>query len=465
MLAFNDLKNLFESYVVNGFYKLKGLAASLFIVFCLLLSVHVLIRNDFNYEWYLYGIIFFVIIVFWVVFKYFWPYKKNKDRKTGLVVAISSENYEGVKMKNKFITELKRQINDTGLDKYFEIIPLLNHHSEKIKNKEDIITANEKIDGHIFFYGDVQKEYDGKKIKKYFLNIDGYVAHLPIPIQMSQELAFDFRAMLPKEINFSEFFELRGCKATAKIVYLTTKYVVGVASFLSGNPFLAFKMHKNLADELSEYKTINKDKNLKELTKFDLKKLKSIKNKIPLIISNEALIIATIYYANNTKTKAIEFLSVSLEKNKINYRSWVLKAIFDFIFDNNPEKAFESIKKAKKYSKDRFEWRYSWAFLEFWNKNYEEAYKMCQKIEKQSYINEEITLNEVEDFNLKILKSKNVPQLYFWIGYLNYKKKLDFQNALKYFEEFLKRADEKTMNFLIIKTNSFLIDIKKQIDF
>lgn len=456
------LNNLFKNYVINKFHKPLALMVTFFIASCFILFIHNSIREDFHYEKYFYSGIFIFIVLFWVTFKYFLPYRKNKTKKTGLVVAIFSENYDGVDMKNKFIKELKRQIIDANLDKYFKIITLMNHHSEKIKTIKDVDYIHNKVNGHIYFYGNIQKEFDGENDKKYFLNIDGYVKHLPIPIPVSSELSFDFRALLPREINFNEFFELRGCKATAKIIYLTAKYVVGVASFLSGNPFLAFEMHKNLDDELSEYEKVMNDKKLKNFTKLDFKKIRSIKNKIPIIISNETFFIAKINYLNNKKEEALKFNEISLRKNNTNYSAWLLKAIIDFKIKNDPQKALESVKKAKSHSNGKLEWRYSWAFLHFWNKNYEEAYKTCKKIEEQYYPNEEITLNEVESFNLEILESQNIPQLYFWIGYLAYKKSSNLPKALEYFEKFIEKAETEKMNFLILKTNSFLIDIKRK---
>ena len=391
MEYFEIIKNLFDGYVLNRFHRKSGLFTSLFISFVFLLWVHEKIKDDFNYEWYLYISIFTIIIFSWIYSNYMLPYPKNKpdkktgNKKTGLVIAISYENYEGAKIKNKFIKELERNINDSGLNKYFNIISIPEVYSEKLKNKEDLEKLHIKVGGHIYFYGDIQKENDGKEIKKYFLNIDGYVKHLPIPIPLSQELSFDFRAVLPKEISFSDFFELRGCRATAKIVYLTTKYVVGVASVLSGNPFLAYEMHKNLTKELDEYKKIDKDKNIKNITNFDFKQLNKIKNKLPLIISNEAYVISNIYYINNKYDESLLFLDQSFKNNPNNYNSFLLKAIYDFQLDNDPPKALESIKKAKKLANGKLEWMYSYAFLKFWESDYAEAYRMCTKIKEKNF--------------------------------------------------------------------------------
>src|SRR3989339_431094 len=467
--SFDNLKNLYDNYIVNKFHKPSALFVFLFITIWPLLGVHFLVKNTFDYEWYAYTLTIAIIIIFWLIFKYCWPYRKNKPdaksgrEKTGIVIAIFAENYEGIKIKNLFIKELKRNFVDTNIDKYFNIMPLLNHHAEKIKTKNNVDELHKKVGGHIYFYGDIQKEADGKNVNKYFLNIDGYVKHWPVPIPVSQELSFDFRAVLPKEINFEEFFALRGCKATAKIVYLTTKYVVGATSFISGNPFLAFEMHKNMISELDDYKKIAEDKNIKELAAIDFKQIKQIKNKIPLMLSNECFVIAHIYYINRLFNKAFELLTASLKYNKCNYDTYCLKALYAFQITNDPLEAFRNVKAAQKYAKNRIEWRYDYAFLKFWFGEFEEAFKMCKKINVQYYAAEHVTLNNVESFNLDLLKNnQDKPQLYFWIGYLNHKKKNNLPKALEYFEKFVKLSSATKMNFLLEKSKAFLVEIKKE---
>ncbi len=471
-MSLKDIENIIKQVVnfIPSFHKFFSLLAILFLAFVFLFfGIHPIAVDRFDYEWHLYGFAFLGIFVFWLIYKYKWPYKKNKinpetknPSKTGLVISIYADTWQGLKIKNLFIKELSRNINDSELDNYFEIIPVPNQHAENIKTRKDVDEVDKKINGHIYFYGDIQYEQDGKN-KKYFLSIDGYVKHLPVPISLSKELSFDYRALLPKEINFDEFFGLRGCKATAKIVYLTTKYVAGVASFLSGNPFLAITMHEKLGDELKGYEEIDRDKRLKDFSKFDFKQIKNIKNKLPLIISNEAFSISKIYYENNLQDMAKEFLAKSLGFNQNNYNSYLLKAIIDFEVNNDPLEAMNSIKNAKRCGENRFEWKYSWAFLHFWFQRYGEAFKMCQKISKQNYPKEDDVVENVEQFNLNILNNRqDKPQLYFWIGYLSYKKMLNFPKALEYFEKFKELANINNDAMLFSKAGAYIAEIKNK---
>ena len=67
-----------------------------------------------------------------------------------------------------------------------------------------------------------------------------------------------------------------------------------------------------------------------------------------------------------------------------------------------------------------------------------------------SYRGEEIQIAEVEEFNLTLLKDVNLnkPQLYFWLGYINYKKKNNLPKSLEYFEKF----EEKNTPAMVLLT-------------
>lgn len=431
----------------------------IFFFIFIVIPIHNGIRNDYHYEKYTYIFVYLIIIVHWLIWRYKYP--RNKNNKTGLVIAIYARNKEELDTKNLFLNQLKKNFATSDLYKIFNVIDLKNHLAKNIKSNDDLESLHKKVKGHIYYFGEILKENDGD-VEKYFITLDGYVKHMPIPTPVSRELSFDFRSVLPKEINFSTFFGLRGCRATANIAYLTTKYITGVASFLSGNPFLAYKLHEGLENEFSEYYAIDKNfKDIGALTTIDLKYLDKIKKKIPLIMSNECQIIASIYYKNNIFDQARFFLNLSLKYNPKNYSAWLLKAIIDFMADDNVMESIKSIKMAEKYSIGTYEWRYSKAFLMFWTEKYNEAWKECQKIMQARYENEEKTVEEIKHFNLSLLeKNPNKIQLYFWLGFTQYKKIHQLPNSLNYFETFVRKGNN--VDFLIKKAQSYLVDIKKE---
>lgn len=391
-------------------------------------------------------------VIFWLFNKFYLP--RNKKNKVGMVIAIFSENEnERKKLKADFIAKLKKDFRQEGILNFSEIIFLKNHFSKKIKDSADpkktLEKINKKIKAHFYVWGDIKKRPDGDEGEKYFLNFQGYVIHSPISKNLSQQISIDFSKVLPREVNFLEKRSFKGFEASAELVHLAAKYIIGIAAFVSQDPLLALKLHDGLKDQFNAHNP---------LPPF----LQDIVKRIPLLISDETMWIARWHHINQRLDETKSFLKRSLVENGENYGAWLFKAIIDFSVDKNIEEALKSIEKAEKYSSNSFEWIYSKAFLSFWSANYDQALKLCHKIKKQNYLNEEITCEEVRVFNLNILNNdKSKPQLYFWIGYLSYFKENNLRNALQDFEEFEKLAD-KTMGSLTQKSSAYLQEIRQK---
>jgi len=446
-MSIAELDNIYKKYVENRFHKLSSFLISLILIILFFIFIHPLIKDDFDYEWYVLLLLIVSFIIYWLFFKFKYP--KNKKNKIGIVFAIYSENInEEVKLKNDFIRRLEKNIKDENYGKLVNLIVLKNHLSENLKSVKDIDKIRNKIRGHFYLWGDIKKRKDGEE--KYFLDLNGYVIHKPLDVYTSKKLKGEFISVLPREISFCENFEFIGFKFTSNIVSLAIKYISGLAAFLSGDPFLAKDLHGSLIKEFDNFNPLPEN-------------LKKIKEKLPRILSNENLSIARFYYFNNKREETIKYLDQSFIYNPNNYGYWLLKGTVDFLFDNDPDKSLDTIKIAQEKSNNTCEWRYSKAFLLFYLKRFKEAFDECKKINKQKYYYENKTVIEVEDFTINFLKNKDIPQLYFWLGYLNYKKKNNLPRSLEYFEIFMKKSDQ-SMEFLKRKVISYLVEIKDQMN-
>ncbi|MFZ4632436.1 MAG: tetratricopeptide repeat protein [Patescibacteria group bacterium] len=402
------------------------------------------------------GIFYLLLLLAWIIFwlcnKFVLP--RNKKNKVGIVISIYSENeIERRKLKIDFISKLKKDFQKEGILNFSEIIFLKNHFSKIIKDSDDPLKVlekiNKKIKAHFYVWGDIKKRPDGDEGEKYFLSFQGYVIHRPISKSLSQDISRDFSKVLPREVNFLEKRSFKGFEASAELVHLAAKYIIGIAAFVSQDPILALKLHDGLKEQFNIHKP---------LPSF----LQDIVKRIPILISDETLWVARWHHANQRISETKSFLSRSLIENNENYGTWLFKAIIDFSIDSNIVEALKSVDKAEKYSSNSFEWMYSKAFLSFWTGNYDQALKLCQKIKKLNYPNEETTTEEVRAFNLQILNNdKSKPQLYFWIGYLSYFKEKNLCNALQDFEEFEKQAG-KGMDNLKQKSSAYLIEIRQK---
>ena len=400
--------------------------------------------------------VYTLFIIFWVSFwsfnKFYLP--KNKKNNVGIVISIFSENEkERQRLKADFIAKLKKDFFQEGILNFSEIIFLKNHFSKQIKEsdnpKKKLEKFNKKIKAHFYVWGDIKKRNDGDDGEKYFLNFQGYVIHKPISKNISQEISRDFSKVLPREVNFLDKRSFKGFEASAKIVHLATKYIVGIAAFVSCDPQLAFRLHNGLKEQFNIYRPLPLH-------------IQDIRNRIPFLISDELFWISKWHFENKRIKKTKEFIEKSLEENDNNYKAWLFKSMINFLIDKDVNKSFESVKKAEKYAGDWYEWKYSKAFLYFWKGDYSNALRLCKKIKKQNYLEEKNTLKEVRKFNLDILqKNQTKPQLYFWIGYLSYFKENNLANALQDFEKFEELVDIN-MEILKQKSSAYLIDIKQK---
>lgn len=404
------------------------------------------------------AVLYLFLLILWVSF---WMFNKfclprNKKNKVGIVIAIYSENEtERQKLKADFISKLKEDLQKEGILNFTNVIFLKNHFSSQIKDSENprakLETMNKKIKAHFYVWGDVKKRQDGDEGEKYFINFQGYVIHKPISQNLSQVISIDFSKVLPKEVNFLEKRSFKGFEASATIVHLAAKYIIGIAAFVSQDPQLALRLHNGLKDQFNAFRPLPPH-------------LQDIRNRIPLLISDEKLWIAKWHYENNRIDEAKLFLEQSIAENNNNYGAWLFKAIIDFMVDKNIDEAMKSVKKAEQYAKNSFEWRYSKAFLCFWKEDYQNALKTCQKIKQQSYLMEPITLDEVRIFNLNLLlDNESKVQLYFWIGFLSYFKRNNLVDALQDLENFERLADN-TMNELRQKSSAYLLEIKRKMN-
>ncbi len=348
---------------------------------------------------------------------------------------------------------MKKDLQQEGILNFSNVIFLKNHFSNQIKESNNprikLEAINKKIKAHFYVWGDVKKRPDGDEGEKYYINFQGYVVHKPIPQSLSQTISIDFSKVLPKEVNFLEKRSFQGFEASATIVHLAAKYIIGIAAFVSQDPQLALKLHDGLKDQFNAFRPLPPH-------------LQDIRNRIPLLISDEKLWIARWFFENKKTSETKIFLQEALFENNNNYGAWLFKAIIDFIVDKNIDEALKSIKKAEQYRKNTFEWRYSKAFLYFWKEDYQNALNLCQKIKQQSYLTEPITVEEVRRFNLNLLSDINPKvQLYFWIGFLSYFKSNNLGNALQDFENFEKSASNN-MDLLKQKSTAYLREIKQQ---
>lgn len=437
-----------DTVVSKYFHKWYGFVALSFLFIVVSLIFYGLIPDGkVRFLWYAGGIIFFeiCILIFWLFYTFWVP--KCNQKHIGLVICIFADTKEAEhNLKRDFISAIEKKTQEREIGEVFDVKIIKNHLAPKYNSFKNINKLHKKTKGNIYIFGETKKRKNGDD--QYFLTFDGLVLHRPVAQQVSQELSKDFLATLPKGIHFKDDFAFVGFQTSANIVMRSVEYVVGIASFISGNPFLATKLHEDL----------------KKTIQFSPQKLPSDKvilNKIDTLLSNEYAIIANYYLNKSDKENTLKCLELSLKTNPNCYSALITQSIIAFVWEDDPQKALAAIKKCRKNPDTT--WRYNEAFLRFWLGQYPSAWKQCEKIKKQEYSNEADISKDIIQFNENLLMTVEKPVLYFWLGFNYYFKQKNLPMALKNFEKFESKADA-SMSFLDQKTKSWIVEIKKQMN-
>ncbi len=436
-----------NTIVIRHFHRLYGfLAASFLLIVAFLFLFGLFPKESISFISYLYVIGGFelALLLFWLIYTFWIP--KNNQKHTGLVICIHADTDEVEQsLKKDFIETVKRKFTNGEVGEVFNIVVVKNHLAKKYNNFSSIKKLHKRVRGHIYIFGETKKRQHGGE--HYFLSLDGWVLHRPVAKQVSQELSKDFLATLPKSINFQEAFAFAGFQISADIVVRSVEYISGIAAAISGNPFLAIRLHTDLKNQISS-------------SGSQLPGDKAILGKVNGFLADEYAVVAAYYLNKEDKNKTYENLRLALGLNPNCYQALIVESIVSFSWENNPQKSLTALKKCHNVADPT--WRYNEAFVRFWLGQYPSAWKQCEKIKNQNYPNDPDVSRQVTEFNENLLHTvTDKPALYFWLGFNYYFKQNNYPLALQYLETFTGRADS-SMTLLTQKANGWLVDIKRE---
>jgi len=305
-----------------------------------------------------------------------------------------------------------------------------------ISNKDKYISNYHKLTrSHLIIFGNCGKRiHEGKTY--YSLKLDASAMHKKIPTHESKSFGGDMRSILPSQTLIPYDNEIVGFEITSQIIEYSSVYIIGRASFYSNEFTTAFKLHKNLLDELEKESNIGVLKN----KKVNVPLFNKIKELTRKILFEEAVRLAKQSYNNNDLEKMKDYIKVVEKTDLNNYESHLLKSIFCFIKDRNTKKALEEIELAHN-TKDTT-WLYNKAFIIAYEGDLDKSYHIYKRaFDGQTEVH---VIFQVENFILDLLeKEENKIQLWYCLGLINYLKKEDYKSAKIYFEKFIKNSEKQ----------------------
>lgn len=463
-----------EFYFDKYFYTIYGFLIGIILLFLIIASIDKFITNiitTFNFRCIVYLILYIIWFLFWYILKEYYP--SNTINKVGIIIAIVTEND---KQKNKILNDLILNMKDViahnnltdliniiNLEDYKgvkarEILQLIYLKTKECGNNIEALTNTKefkrysyllkKTKGHFYIWGSIKERMDSEN--KYYLSLNTLVRHRALNYNLSKIISSEIQSVFLNDISFYEKLEVKGVHFVCDVFMFASRYIIGIASLLSGDPYIAYKIHNNLHSEMNTY-----------LKKYP--NLNKISERLNHLLCEELLLQVKIAYTfENNYNEALRLLRKAEGYVNSDYNILIFKSYLSFDHDKNPNQSLIYCHQAKDLAKGSATWLYNQAFLYMYIEDFVMGFNDYNTLKDNNYIDEDLTLDECIIYNNNyLLKHTDYYQSYFILGYLYYFKKSNLPLALDNFELFLKHASNiNKFNFLCEQASIYIAEIK-----
>lgn len=350
--------------------------------------------------------------------------------KIGILIAIDCEDKkERQRLKEDFVKSLRDEMT-RGNHQQYVIHELSEYRSRKIESHENAMPLLRQTASHLIIYGRCRiRTHESRPT--YVLELNTSVRHAPIALEISRQFSKDIDLAFPRKALIPETEELRGFEFTRDLVGIASRFILGIASLLSGNPVSAFDLHHGAWRELRQ----------KEEEGFGWPGPKQLTARIASLLVTDSLEAANLRFTKkppNYLEDMQRFLDVAQEIDPSHYGGHLLRGIYYFLSSRDIEKAKKEIRQAKN-NRDSA-WLWSSAFLDAYDGKLEEAHKTYQRAFR-SLVTDDTAL-QVETFIVDVLNLEpDKIQLWYCLGMINYFYKEDMESARRDFSKFCEQAE------------------------
>lgn len=475
------LKRLFE----ENFYTPRGLFAGIGLLFFAIISgIDSFLEKGVS-SLKIRTIIYLLFLIIWVVIWWYARdhYPKNPKGKVGLLLAISTENdKQKIRIKNDLAEGIKKLLVQHSLSHMVNIIILEDFKANKVseivqkysikkgkvehnyidldtiekerklkdtKEYRDFIKLNRKLNCNFYVWGKIKERQDIEN--KYFIDLEALVLHKPLEKKPAETIKKEFVSIFPKEVSFPEKIEVKGFELTSDMIFIAAMYITGKAVFLSGDPFTAYELHRNLQKRINKF--------------LPLPNLQNMADNLKRLLIAELVLKAETAYRSGDSASAKKFLDEAELIDSKNYDLLVSQSYFVFNEYKDVTKALDYLQKASEVGSEDYTWLYNRAFIYMYIGEFEKAIKDYKKLSGIKFLSEPKIVDEcIEYIRNLIEKEQDKYQLLFAISYLYHHKKGDLDNALKYYNTFKEKAcSDGKYEYLCVRADTFINEIQKKL--
>lgn len=354
---------------------------------------------------------------------------KTRKGKVGFAVSLWCSDEEAArKVREDFVLSLQRLIKSGRTGRSFQFMEIPSFIAEKVIDHDDAQELRLKTRAHFIIYGRVRpRRIDDSE--RYFLELDGIVAHKPIAKDVSQLIANEFSELLPRKVLVARENDLLAFQFASEWADVVAKYVIGIAAAVSGDLQYAEGLYSDVRTRIQQ---------------IDFPVFVKLRERIPKRLAELSEARAQNAYEMWARTHDDEHIirlgellgqhgaEDAARKTPL---MLTLSAIYIFLSSRDVAKAIDCLEKIPKRDRDAA-WHFNQAFLT--------AYQGDLKQSTRHYrngvnypINPDL-IAKVEEFLCRILEDEpDKVQLHYCLGFFNWKIKGDHLQATNDFKKFL----------------------------
>lgn len=355
--------------------------------------------------------------------------KKSAKNKVGFLVSIAcDDDSESKKIREDFLIPLRQLIKSGKTGSAFQFMELPQHLAKKVLEPDDAQSIRLRSRASFMLFGRVRlRTIDGQD--HHIVDLNGIVAHKPVPDYVSQTLAREFSELLPRKVNISTENDLFSFQFTSEWAATVAKYIIGISAACSGDFVYAETLYKDALDQLQD-----KDHNFPIYEKL----IERLPTRISELYEARAMVAHKAWVSNHDPSH-IEELGNHLQKVEEIRKTTVpmilhLRSIHKFLKHRDVEGAI-SILRVIKDTNDAL-WNYNMAFLNAYKENLKLAIRHYRQAARHIVPPEIIA--QVESFMCWVLQEEPTKvQISYCLGFFNWKIKGDKIQAKKDFTKFI----------------------------
>jgi tetratricopeptide (TPR) repeat protein len=391
---------------------------------------------------------FLIVLVTLCIILALWLYSrklpKTAKKRVGFAVSLwCDDEIAARRVREDFVLTLRRLIKSGMTAGSFQFLEIPTHISQTVIDQDDAHALRIKTKSHFLIYGRVRL----RKLEEhehYFLELDGIVAHRPIPTEVSSKLSNEFSELLPRKVAIARENDLFAFQFTSEWADIVARYIIGIAAALSGDLAYSEGLYIDALNRVNrssaDFPVFSKLAERIPIRLFELKQARA-KNAHELWVRD--------HHPSHISTLGQILEEIEATHPGETYKVLTLRAIHVFLSRRDVHEATRLLNSLRKNDRDAA-WHLNQGFLRAYAGDLRSAirhYRNALAFE----INADL-IYKIEDFLCFIVaEEENKYQLYYCLGFFNWQIKGDHKQALLDFGRFLEHnngtdfATERTL--------------------